>query len=251
MPAEKIVAAILESAEPEIRENLGGTDAGRLLGLLRRGSLLELLAFASSRKSGDESSLDRNALEKVAAQRGIDAEHVDAAWELLRTGSLGDDLAGVTTVSVRTLRSLPSAVAQLVRNPTVVIDIVPALVSDLFELPRDLGRTLVHRVRDLFRGESPKSDEEHRERLLENTLRELYEVAPIDVVRSWSHEVTGYESVKLAIVLFASTHGVNLEDADIDAARAALREGDLAPLLIAAFEYFEGEAPGKLDAFFG
>ena len=91
---------------------------------------------------------------------------------------------------------------------------------------------------------------EHRERLLENTLREVYEIAPIDVVRSWAHEVTGYDSVKLAILLYASTHGVNLKDDDIESARAALGDGDLAPVLTAAFEYFEREAPNKLEGFF-
>jgi hypothetical protein len=251
MPAEKIVGALIEKAEPGIRDNLSGGDAERLLALLRSCSLLELLAFASSRKSGAESSFERSALERLAAQRGIVPEHVDAAWELVRTGRLGDDLAGVTAVSVHTLRSLPGAVTGFMRNPSVAIDVIPALFSDLAELPRDLGGTVARGVRDLFRGESPKSDEEHRERLLENTLRELYEVAPIDVVRSWGHEVTGHDSVKLAIIVYASTHGVNLEDDDIDAARAALGEGDLAPLLIAGFEYFQREAPDKLDGFIG
>lgn len=251
MSAEKIVGAFLERAEPEIRGNLSGDDADRLLRLLQNASLLELLAFASSRQSGEKSSLERSALEKLATQRGIDPEHVDEACELLRTGKLGDDLAGVTAVSVRTLRSMPSAVTDLVRNPAVSIGVIPALFNDLFELPRDLGSTIVHGVRDMFYGESPKSDEQHRERLLEHTLRELYELAPIEVVRSWAHEVTGYDSVKLAAMVYASTQGVNIEDADIEAARAALDDGDLASLLIAAFKYFQREAPEKLDGFFG
>jgi hypothetical protein len=169
----------------------------------------------------------------------------------VRTGRFGDDLAGVTAVSVRTLGSLPHAVAAFLRNPTVVIGVIPALFKDLREMPRDLGGTIARGLRDLFRGESPKGEEEHRDRFLENTLREVYEVAPIDLVRSWSHEVTGYESVRLAILVYASTHGVDLEASDLDAARAALSDGDLAPLLVAGFEYFKREAPDELDGFFG
>jgi len=249
MPAERVVAALLENAEPGIRNKLSGNAADRLLDSLQRLSLLELVAFASSREMGEVSSFERSALEELAATRGFDSDHVREAWELVRTGKLGDDLAGVTAVSARTLRAMPGAVTDFVQDPRVVIEVIPALLDDLIDMPDNLGASIARDLREWFRGESPKFDEEHRERLLENTLREIYEVAPLGVVRSWSHEVTGYDSIKLAIILYASTHGVNLRDGDIEAVRTAVGGGDLAPLLVAAFEFFEREAPGKLNDF--
>ena len=56
--------------------------------------------------------------------------------------------------------------------------------------------------------------------------------------------------MKLALIIYASTQGVDLADADIEAARTALNDGDLAPPLVAAFAYFQRDAPGKLNGFF-
>jgi len=250
LAAERLVAALIENAEPGIRIVLSRGESDRFLALLQRCSLLELLAFASSRRSGMVSEVERGALEDLAARRGFDAERIGEAWELVRTGKIGDDLAGVTAVSVRTLRSMPGAVTDFVRDPTVAIETIPALFDDLYEMPRSLGASIARGIREWFRGESPKDEEEHSDRLLENTLREIYAVAPLGVVLSWGYEVTGHDSIKLAIAFYASTHGVDLQDDDFDAARAALRNGNLAPLLTAAFEYFKREAPDKLQGFF-
>lgn len=117
---------LLENAEPGIRDSLPEGDADRLLRLLREGSLLELFAFASSRRSGVGGSLERKALEELAARHGIDATDVDKAWELLRTGSFVNDLSGVTAVSVDALGSMPGALAKFVRDPKVAVDVIPA-----------------------------------------------------------------------------------------------------------------------------
>ncbi len=57
--------------------------------------------------------------------------------------------------------------------------------------------------------------------------------------------------MQLALIVYARAQGIQLEKADIEAAREALQRGDLTPALVQGVEYFRREHPDRFPEIIG
>jgi len=168
----------------------------------------------------------------------VSPQVAEEAAELINSGVLVEDLAGVSAVTARTLMRMPVAVVAFLRAPLSVVEIAGAIAGDVRELPGEAGGSVLDCLGDLLRGASPRIDRPQEFPLFGHTFRKLLSMAPVDVVRDWSVETLGHDSVRLATIVYAKMNGVEISDADIDAVVQSLRTDSLAPALVRALERY-------------
>jgi hypothetical protein len=158
-------------------------------------------------------------LDEVGRRRGVPirADEARAVVELLTTGEIVVDVAtGLRAVLVLVPR-LPVAVARdALTLPELPHDVVQAIRADLKD---DAPRTLRDVIVDLHDG---KLDD--RRRILTNTLRVLLAEATPGALLETIRALIGPENqtVRLAVIVYARTQGIDLDEKDLDALHQAL-----------------------------
>jgi hypothetical protein len=154
-------------------------------------------------------------LEEVGRRRGVPirVDEARAVVELLTTGELVVDVVtGLRTVLALVPR-LPVAVARdVLILPELPREVVEAIRADLKD---DAPRTLRDVIVDLYDGKL-----DGRRRILTNTLRVLLAETIVETIRA----LIGPENqtVRLAVIVYARTQGIDLDEADFDALHRAL-----------------------------
>jgi hypothetical protein len=158
-------------------------------------------------------------LDEVGSRRGVPirVDEARAVVELLTTGEFVVDVAtGLRAVLVLVPR-LPVAVARDVLTlPELPHDVVQAIRADLKD---DAPRTPRDVIVDLRDG---KLDD--RRRILTNTLRVLLAEATPGALLETIRALIGPENqtVRLAVIVYARTQGIDLDEKDLDALHQAL-----------------------------
>lgn len=227
------LAARRMAEEPEFR-NAGFTDSEleHLLArvLLQRERPTELLADAALRRR-----LLTRAVAYLAQEQGVvvSPEEGQRIAELLDSGEFFRDVGAATAAVLSTVRGIPIALVDDAKSSWRHVVMLP------FAALRDLGgapATALAVVTDLLDGTL-----DHPPAVMSHTLRELYSFASLRSTLAMLRELIApeNETVRLAVILYARLHGIQLTPADLDRLRASAFNPDdpsLGPLLAAAWE---------------
>lgn len=154
---------------------------------------------------------------------------------LLSNGEFFRDIGSTTAVTLWTVRTLPLAVAEDIHWS-------PRAIRLLFALRRDLRGTPASAWKVFAQLRSGELDDPPA--VLSNTLRALYATASIAAVSEMIRTLLAKdnESFRLAVVLYARSAGIPIEEADLDILRESVfntDEPDLGPALAGAVERLE------------
>jgi hypothetical protein len=162
-------------------------------------------------------------------------EQVERVAELLATGEFYRDIAGTTAATLATAHALPLAIAEDIRWS-------PRAIRLLLALSRDLRGTSASAwaVFAQLRGgklERPPA-------LLTHTLRILYATATLATISEMIRSLLAKdnETFRLAVVIYARSAGIPIEEADLDVLRESAFNTDdpnLGPILDVAIERLE------------
>ncbi len=154
---------------------------------------------------------------------------------LLSNGEFFRDIGSATAATLWTVRTLPLAVAEDIHWS-------PRAIRLLFALRRDLRGTPAS-AWTVF-GQLRGGELDDPPAMLSNTLRILYETASIAAVSEMIRTLLAKdnESFRLAVVLYARSAGIPIEEADLDVLRESVfntDEPDLGPALVRAIGRLE------------
>ena len=182
----------------------------------------------------------RAALNKVAKERGlpVDSEQIQKAWKLLSTREFFEDVASGTAAVIHLTPNLPVSIIKDVRKaPKLPFAVITGAAKDMVGSMDSLPDVLED-LEDGELNETPK--------VMSNTLRALFQhnqslTSIIETLRTLIDREN--ESVRLAIIIYARSQGVNIEEGDIDAVHQALdpENPDLGPVVLAGVDYLERE----------
>jgi hypothetical protein len=172
------------------------------------------------------------------ARRGgmsFTGEQVERVADLLATGEFYRDIASTTAATLATAHELPLAIAEDIRWSPRAIRLLLALSRDLRGTPASAWSVFVQ-LRD-GKLEQPPA-------LLTDTLRTLYATASIAAISEMIRTLLAKdnETFRLAVVLYARSAGIPIEDADLDVLRESVFNTDdpnLGPTLDRAIERLE------------
>ncbi len=158
-------------------------------------------------------------LDEVGRLRGVPirVDEARAVVQLLTTGEIVVDVATGLRAVLVLVPQLPVAVARDVLTlPDLPHEVVQAIRADLKD---DAPRTLRDVIVDLRDG---KLDD--RRRILTNTLRVLLAEATPGALVETIRALIGPENqtVRLAVIVYARTQGIDLDEKDLDALHQAL-----------------------------
>jgi len=178
-------------------------------------------------------------LKAAAARSGlaVSDKETEQALRLLTTGQFFTDMAGATATIARIVPGIPIPLIRDSRKLLDVLGLGRALASDLGTDARQVARI----GRDLL--EDGKLDGPAPV-LLNSTLAFLYSNAGLKSTVDMLHELTGNESVQLAIIVYARSQGFPVDAADIEALRDGplnTRKPNFGPLLQGAWSKSAGK----------
>jgi hypothetical protein len=173
------------------------------------------------------------------ARRGgmsFTGEQVRRVADLLATGEFYRDIASTTAATLSTAHALPLAIAEDIRWSPRAIRLLLALSRDLRGTPASAWAVFAQ-LRD-GKLERPPA-------LLTHTLRVLYETATLATIAEMIRGLLAKdnETFRLAVVIYARSAGIPIEDADLDVLRESAFNTDdpnLGPILDVAIERLEG-----------
>jgi hypothetical protein len=162
-------------------------------------------------------------------------EQVKRVADLLATGEFYRDIASTTAATLVTAHELPLAIAEDIRWSPRAIRLLLALSRDLRGTPASAWAVFAQ----LRGGRLERSPA-----LLTRTLRILYETASIAAISEMIRTLLAKdnETFRLAVVLYARSAGIPIEDADLDVLRESAfntDDPDLGPTLYGAIERLE------------
>jgi len=172
------------------------------------------------------------------ARRGgvsFSGEQVTRVADLLATGEFYRDIASTTAAILATAHELPLAIAEDIRWSPRAIRLLLALSRDLRGTPASAWAVFAQ-----LRG----GEFERPPALLTHTLKILYETASIAAISEMIRTLLtkDNETFRLAVVLYARSAGIPIEDADLDVLRESVfstDDPDLGPTLDRAIERLE------------
>jgi hypothetical protein len=175
----------------------------------------------------------------------ITPDEVAEAVRLLSTGEFFGDVQATTAAVVFAVRGMPIALVDDAQAfPHRAALLLPAVVADLVGTPFVPFVVLQDLLAD------GKLD--HPPKVLTHTLRALFRFG---TVRSTARTIADVirpenKTVRLAVVIYARSHGIPLQEKDLDAVRThllATDEPDLGPLLVEAVSrYVDRQQAGRL-----
>lgn len=198
------------------------------------GGLVALLSLgARERPRQALQPMDLSVLDATLVERALDQLHapvtVDEArqiLELLRTGAIATDVASALHVTLRFARRLPpELVIDLLQLPALPRDVIDAISKDLAGVVGRQPREVLAELRD---GRIDCA-------VLPNTLGVVLNRAATRNVAETIRALIGPENrtVRLSILIYARTQGIDLDEDDLDALYQAIdpATADLSPLL--------------------
>jgi hypothetical protein len=254
MATDRFVSETLAS-KPDLERELNASGS-TLLDTVREMSPMAFVLLAAKGAPGAAASAPSDPIlgrgleelvDRAAREQGFSPEEAREALTLLANGTVERDLGSVVAQTSQAIGRIPAAalgsIQRTLSNPFRVLGLTFAIARDLAELPIEapgLGRREFDRM---MRGGTAGPGREFP--LFDHTFDHLYRIEPIAVLRDWLLEVTGRESVQLALIVYARTQGIELQREDIEAARQALRDGDLTPAVLRGIDYFRREHAGQ------
>ena len=174
---------------------------------------------ALARRSGMLPSLDQT--ERIAS--------------LLSNGEFFRDIGSATAATLSTVRALPLALAEDIHWSPRAIRLLLALRRDLRGTPASAWKVFAQ-----LRG----GELDDPPAVLSDTLRVLYATASIAAVSEMIRTLLAKdnETFRLAVILYARSAGIPIEEADLDVLRESVfdaDEPDLGPALVRAVERLE------------
>lgn len=227
----------------EVRQgNLSRPEATDVLGLvpeLNFPGLMTLLAVGASKEnhSTGEGPVDveredtiLNLINKIPSPVPIEPKEARQAANLLRTGQFVGDLADVTATVLHLVPNFPVALAQDFQSlPRLPRKLTVAITRDLVSAPHLVNVV----VRDLL--QDGRIDGQPV--ILRNTVRTIYgQATPLNIAKT-VNMLLGNETVRLAIIVYARSQGIQISQEELDVVRAAIdpNDPDLGSLLGPAF----------------
>ncbi|MGQ0696421.1 MAG: hypothetical protein ACT4OL_12740 [Nitrospiraceae bacterium] len=142
-------------------------------------------------------------------------ENVKQAVRLLLTGQFFGDMADAFATISHTVPGLPLDIAQDFRSlPHLPRRLVLAIKRDLGDAPSTIESVITDLREHGMINSQPK--------ILGNTIGVLYRQATAKQVAKTIHSLLGNESVRLAIIVFARSKGLNISQEDLDQLRKAI-----------------------------
>jgi hypothetical protein len=172
------------------------------------------------------------------ARRGgmsFTGEQVKHVADLLATGEFYRDIASTTAATLATAHELPLAIAEDIRWSPRAIRLLLALSRDLRDTPASAWAVFAQ----LRGGKLQRTPA-----LLTHTLGILYATATLAAIAEMIRTLLAKdnETFRLAVVLYARSAGIPIEDADLDVLRESVfntDDPDLGPALDRAIERLE------------
>ncbi len=172
-----------------------------------------------SENSADSSAL-RNELIQMAIAGGVDNLGVEPsearqALELISSGQFYRDISSsVITVA----KILPKLANKLIVNPPKLSDkfrqSFAAIKQDFSDNPSAIQ--CLDRLKKQELCEAPK--------VLQHTLKVLFESPTISVTKETVNVLLEKQSIRLAVILYAKSNGIDIDQEDIDAVQSVLNE---------------------------
>ena len=198
------------------------------------GGLIALLSLGARDRArtvpdqGELSTVDPALLQAALARihSPVNPAEVDEVLDLLRTGAVATDATSSMRVILRLVRRLPSDLFKDALDlPQIPVEVVNALKADFSgDLP-GRPRKLITDLRD---GRLDRA-------VMPSTLRLLLGRAAPRGIAETIRALIGPDNrtLRLAIIIYARTHGVDIDEQDLDALHDAIdpADPDLAPLL--------------------
>ncbi|MDD5410280.1 MAG: hypothetical protein PHF31_02535 [Methylobacter sp.] len=167
-------------------------------------------------------ALENAAVKKAGQQSPLRPDEAEAVVGLIHSGELFTDLVYTLTRIFKlilgelgNIRTVPSIIPDLIEIPA-------AIVSDLINV-WDFLRRLDQLIELIKSGKQAKNPE-----ILNNTLKTIFQIAiigdAIDTANSLFSEEN--QSLRIALLIYARLHKINLEEADIDAVRVTILNKD-------------------------
>lgn len=144
-------------------------------------------------------------------------KHKDAtrAAQLLLSGKFFGDIADAFATISHVAPGIPLVLAQDFRSlPRFPRRLILAIERDLGNAPSEIEAV----IKDLRENGEINS----QPKLLSNTIGVIYRQATPKQIASTIHTLLGNESVRLAIIVFARSKGVNISQEDLDQVREAI-----------------------------
>jgi hypothetical protein len=238
--AELLRAAAQDAAfEAFVDEGLEpGTIQYVLEEVLRRHVSLSELSVRESEGDKNKQELFEKGVSALARRSGLalSLDQTERIALLLAEGEFYRDIGSATAATLSTVRGLPLAVAEDIRWS-------PRAVRLLFALMRDLRGTPVSAWKVFAELRGGHLDDPPA--VLTHTLRTLYATASIAAISEMIRTLLAKdnETFRLAVVLYARSGGIPIEDADLDVLRDSAfnrDDPDLGPTLARAIERLEG-----------
>ena len=243
---EKLQRGLLK----EVNEgHLSANDAQDILSLfpdLHFPGLITLLCLGARTSSQEERStpfpLTRQNIADVLARLSRKDENAKQAARLLLTGQFFGDLADAFATISHAVPGLPLNLAQDLRSlPHLPRRLILAISRDLGNAPSAIEAVKT----DLWESGTVNS----QPKILRNTIGVLYRQVTAKQVAKTIHSLLGNESVRLAIILFARSKGLNISQDNLDQVRKAINPDgpNLGELLAPGYQHLR-EQFGNLQA---
>ncbi len=207
-------------------------------------ALMMFLAKGTGSKSGGKhkkvSSFDigdskavRAALKRVPLPKGVKPKDAQQVLDLFLTGQFTGDVAEATAAVLHLIPDLPLAVVRDVRSlPRLPLRLVIAIKRDLITVPTRIRLV----TKDLL--DNGKLDRQPV--ILKNTVKVIFQQAAPFQVAQTVQTLLGNDTVRLAIIVYARSEGIEISQKELDAVQDALdpQDPDLGALVVPAFDRF-------------
>lgn len=193
-------------------------------------------AMKSSTFDIHDSKAIRAALKRIPLPKGLTPSDVQQAIDLLQTGQFRGDVADATAAVLHLIPDLPVSVIQDIRSlPRLPIRLVIALKRDFVTVPS--------RIRLVSKDLLDNGKLDRQPVILHNTIKAIFQQAVPFQVAQTVHTLLGNQTVRLAIILYARSEGIEISQKELDAVQAALdpNDPDLGALVVPAYERFSKE----------
>jgi len=207
----------------EVNEGmLSSQDAQDILSLLSDlhfPGLITLLCLGARTSSQEERStpfpLTRQNVVDALARLSHKDESAKQAAQLLLTGQFFGDMADAFATISHTVPGLPLEIGQDLRSLShFPRRLILAIKRDLGDVPSTIESVITDLREHGKINSQPK--------ILGNTIGVLYRQATAKQVAKTIHSLLGNESVRLAIIVFARSKGLNISQEDLDRVRKAI-----------------------------
>ena len=222
---------------PPDRELKLGTVQRFLKEVLRLHVPLSEISVRESEGIEIKQELFRKGVSALAMRSGLtlSLDQTARVADLLANGEFFRDIGSATATTLSAVHGLPLAVAEDIRWS-------PRAIRLLFALIRDLRGTPVSAWKVFTELRGGQLDDPPT--VLAHTLRVLYATASIAAISEMIRTLLAKdnETFRLAVVLYARSAGIPIEDADLDVLRESAfntDDPDLGPTLVRAIERLE------------